>query len=96
MPSTEAQKLAKRRYRKLRAANVNTDASSLECQLRQAVKRMVSESGRTINDVAHDARISNTVLYDVLNEKQPCTVYAATLLSKALGYEWSVKLHRAH
>lgn len=63
-------------------------------QLRAAVKRMVAESEKPARVVAKEARISYTLMYDLMNDKQQCTAYAASQIAGALGYELHLAVSR--
>lgn len=66
---------------------VSDEVVTIADQLRTAVKRMVAESGKPARVVAKEARISYTLMYDLMNDKQQCTAYAASQIAGALGYE---------
>lgn len=68
-------------------ANCMVSDQTIADQLRAAVKRMVIESGKPAKIVAKEARISYTLMYDLMNDKQQCTAYAASQIAGALGYQ---------
>lgn len=79
----------KRAWRRERAARED-EPGTLEHQMREAIRGMVLQSGIAVYKIAEISGISHTVIYAIMNGKQPATAYAAERIAKGLGYRWTL------